>query len=50
MGAAGVDAVGGQLENPDRPTPHPVTAPAEHDRVDSAGQDAVQQHLSLFLM
>ncbi len=48
--AAGVVALGSQLEDPDRAASHPVTAPAEDDRVDSAGQHPFQQHLSLFLM
>jgi hypothetical protein len=48
--AAGVDAVGAQLENPDGSSPHPVATPAKDDGVDSTGQDPLQQHLSLFLM
>jgi hypothetical protein len=50
VGAAGVDASGRQLQNPDGPASHPVATPAEHDRVESAGQDPLEQHLSLFLM
>jgi hypothetical protein len=48
--AAGVEAVGRQLEDPDGPPAHPVAAPAEDDRVDSTGQDTLQEHLALFLM
>jgi hypothetical protein len=50
VGAAGVNAVGGHLEHPDRPTAHAVTTPAEDDGVDSPGKNPLQQYLSLFLM
>jgi hypothetical protein len=45
-----VDASGRHLENPDGPAAHPVAAPAEDHRVDSPGQDALEQHFSLFLV
>jgi hypothetical protein len=38
------------MQDPDGPPAHAVTAPAENDRVDTTGQDSLQQHLSLFLM
>jgi len=50
VGAAGVQALGRHLEDPDGPATHAVTAPAENDGVDPPGQDPVQQHLSLFLV
>ncbi len=50
MGAAGVDALRRQLEDPDGATPHAVTAPAEDDSVDPPGENSLQQHLSLFLV
>lgn len=50
MGAAGVDAAGGHLEDPHGSAAHAVTAPAENHSVDPPGQDPLQQHLALFLM
>jgi hypothetical protein len=50
VGGAGVNAVRRQLQDPDSPAAHAVATPAENDRVDSTGQDPLQQHLSLFLM
>lgn len=45
-----MDAVGRQLEDPNGPAAHAITAPAEHDRVDPTGQDPRQQHLALLLV
>jgi hypothetical protein len=48
--AAGVQAARRELEHADGPSAHPITAPAEDDRVDPPGEDPLQQHLSLFLV
>jgi hypothetical protein len=45
-----MDAVGRQVEDPDGPAAHAVAAPAEDDGVDPPGQDALEQHFSLFLV
>jgi len=47
VGAAGVDAVGSELKDADRPSAHPIAPPAEDDGVDPPGQHTPQQHLSL---
>ena len=45
-----MDAVGSELQDPDRPSAHPVTPPAEDDGVDLPRQDPPQQYLSLLPM
>jgi hypothetical protein len=50
VGAAGVDAVGGHLEDPHRAAAHAVASPAEDDGVNPPGQDPPEQYLSLFLV
>jgi len=50
VGAAGVQALRRQLEDPDSAATHAVTAPAEHDGVDPPGQNPSQQHLALLLV
>src|SRR6202521_2625879 len=50
VGAARVDAVGGQLEHAHGTAAHPVTTPAKDDGVYPPGQDPLEQYLALFLV